>query len=63
MTVKQLKEKLNEYPDEMDVFMAERKTEFAYGLLNSVKQKKIGFSEEEDGEIEVMENVVILDEE
>lgn len=63
MTVKQLKEKLKHHPDNMDVFMAERKTEFAYGLLNSVKTKRIGFSEDPDGEIEATELCLILDEE
>jgi hypothetical protein len=32
MTVKQLKQELGKYPDNMDVFVAERKTEYKYGL-------------------------------
>lgn len=64
MTVKQLKEQLEKYPDEMDVFVAERKTEFNYGLVNSVSKELIrmvddDFSEEETPLIEV----VVLDEE
>lgn len=44
MTVKQLIEQLKQYPDNMDVFLAERKTdEFEFGLLNSVYDKEITF--------------------
>lgn len=69
MTVKQLKDKLSQYPDHMDVFIAERKTEFAYGLLNSVRCEEIIFTEnpefEDFGEDEVSatDTVIILDEE
>jgi len=34
MTVKQLIKELSNYPENMDVFVAERKTDFAYGLVN-----------------------------
>lgn len=63
MTVKQLKEELNKYPDNMDVYMAERKTEFSFGLVNSAFSKEIYFSEDEEGEPLAKETVVILDEE
>jgi hypothetical protein len=64
MTVKQLKEALAKFPDDMEVFMAERKTEFAYGLLNSVKSREINFKEEPyDEEVLARDTVVILDEE
>lgn len=73
MTVKQLKSALDKYPDNMNVFMAERKTEFTYGLLNSVSSQEISFTEDSDmsfndapelGEEELpLEMVVILDEE
>lgn len=63
MTVKQLKEELLKYPDNMDVFIAERKTEFTYGLLNSVIGKCICFSEDPDGDPMANDDVVILDEE
>jgi len=62
MTVKQLKEELSKYPDNMDVYVAERKTEFAYGLVNSVYEKVINFMEEPDGEVLSRDNVVVLDE-
>lgn len=63
MTVKELKTELEKYPDNMDVFMSERLTEFKYGLVNSCKMKTINFSEEPGGEIEARDEVVILDEE
>jgi hypothetical protein len=63
MTVKKLKEELAKYPDNMEVFLAERKTEFTYGLLNGVHSKEIAFMEDPDGEVLATDNVVILDEE
>lgn len=50
MTVKELKEKLENAPDNMDVFIAERTTEFGYGLLESAGVQEIPFMEDPDGE-------------
>lgn len=64
MTVKQLKEELAKYPDSMKVFVAERKTDFTYGLVNSAYVKKIAFVEDPgDDEPIATDNVLILDEE
>jgi len=63
MTVKKLIETLSQYPENMEVFMAERKTEFTYGLLNSVSKQEINFMEEPNGEVLSRDEVVILDEE
>jgi hypothetical protein len=63
MTIKQLKEKIANLPDNMDVFVSERKTEFAYGLVNSASVKQINFMEEPNGEILAEEDVLVLDEE
>lgn len=63
MTVKELKQRLEVYPDNMEVFIAERKTEFTYGLLNSVQSKEIAFMESPDDEVLATDTVVILDEE
>jgi hypothetical protein len=67
MTVKELKEALAKYPDTMDVFVAERKTEFAYGLVNSIRSEEIIFAENpdfsEDEEVLAKDTVVIIDEE
>ena len=63
MSVKELKEKLSKYPDSMLVFVAERKTEFAYGLVNSVTTRCINFSEDPDSDPMANDDVVVLDEE
>ena len=62
MTVKELKEELSKYPDNMDVFMAERTTDFAYGLVDEVSSKEISFMEEPDGKILSTDTVVIISE-
>ena len=62
MTVKQLKKELEKYPDNMEVVLAETKTEFAYGELNSVKKKKLGFREEPDSKDLASAMCVVLDE-
>lgn len=62
MTVKELKSELSKYPDNMDVFMDERYTDFTYGLLNSVCQKEIEFSEDPDSKPWATDTVVILSE-
>jgi hypothetical protein len=65
MTVGQLRKELNKYPDSMDVFIAERVTEFTYGLVNSVRKEKITFEENLDfrkGKL-AKETVIIIDEE
>jgi len=62
MNIKQLKEKIATLPDNMDVFVAERKTEFSYGFVNSAFVKKINFMEEPDGKVLAQNNVFILDE-
>lgn len=48
MNVKELKEELSKYPDDMQVFLAERQTEFSFGLLNRVGSQDISFGEDED---------------
>jgi hypothetical protein len=63
MNVRELKTELEKYPDNMDIYLAERKTEFAYGLANSIKERKINLSESPDSEILATENVLIIDEE
>ena len=49
MTVKEIKKELENQPDDMQVFLGPRLTEFAYGLANSVISKEIRFSEDPDG--------------
>ena len=63
MTKKELEEKLNEFPENTQVFMGKRVTEFGYGLVNSVYMKEIPLSEDEDGEELATEQVIVIDEE
>ena len=63
MIVKELKNFLNQFPDNMDVFVCGGKTDFEYGLLISVYVKEIEFKEDPSGETPAKDKVVILDEE
>ena len=63
MNVGELKKELEKYPDDMDVFVAERKTEFTYGLVNGAYAKEINFVEEPGGEVLCRDKVLIIDEE
>lgn len=63
MTVKELKQRLEKFPEHMEVFMDERSTEFRYGLLNSVSCREIDFVEEPGDEPLATDTVVILSEE
>lgn len=69
MTVKELKEKLNNLPDSMDVMIPRVDEESLYTLLESVTVKSIRFHECElqDGlcecELFAYDDCVILDEE
>ena len=51
MNIKELKEKIKNLPDTMDVFLDQRLTDFTYGLANSAEVKKIDFMEEPEGEV------------
>lgn len=66
MTVKELKEKIESLPDNMDVFIDERLTDFRYGLVNSAKVKEIEFTEDPypdpDNDIWAKEEVLVLSE-
>lgn len=65
MTKKQLLEAIKDLPDNMDVFMGERLTDFTYGLVNSVQVKEIEFKEDTDPDSPVLakDRVIVLTEE
>lgn len=66
MTIKELKEIIKHLPDNMDVFIAERVTEYTYGLVNSGLVKEIDFYDESDPDNEDLhakDDVFILTEE
>jgi hypothetical protein len=64
MTVKQLKEKIANLPDTMEVFVCGGKTEFTYGLLNSASVQRIRFHQiPEYEDCVAFQDVLVLDEE
>ena len=63
MTKSELIKKLEPYPGNMEVFLAERKTDFGFGLLDSVNSKEVPFMEEPGGKAMAKDTVIILDEE
>ncbi|GJN60452.1 hypothetical protein [Elizabethkingia anophelis] len=66
MTVKQLKEKIENLPDNMEVFMGERVTEYSYGLVNSAEVRNILFYDMDDPDnedIQAKDEVLVLTEE
>lgn len=60
MTVKQLKEALQKLPDNMDVYLAETTSEFAYSPAESCIVKRIPFQEEPGGKTEGDDTVCII---
>lgn len=64
MTKNQLLEAIKDLPDNMDVFMGERLTDFTYGLVNSVQVKEIEFKEDNDPDSRVLakDRVIVLTE-
>lgn len=66
MTVKELKEKLKDVPDTMEVFIGERVTEFNYGLVNSAGVKNVLFYDDGDPDnedVQAYDDVFVLTEE
>lgn len=62
MTVKELKNKLDGVPDNMQVFVGERMTDFKYGAVNTASVMEIEFMEEPFGEPLCTDNVFVLTE-
>lgn len=62
MTLGEFRKKTADFPDNLDLFIDERLTDFKYGLVNSVGKKKINFSEELDSKILAKDEVIVLSE-
>lgn len=62
MIIKELKDKIQNLPDLMEVYVDERMTNFRYGLVNSAQVREINFMEEPDGEALCKDNVFVLSE-
>lgn len=62
MQVKELKEKIKDLPDHMDVFLEYTSTEFDYSLANTAKVTKVHFREEPESEtLSSIESLIISD--
>lgn len=62
MNIGQLKRAIAALPDDMEVFIGERLTEEAYGLVNSVREQTITVGDEEDYEYREERRVFVLTE-
>lgn len=60
MNVMQLKAMLNEFPDDMMVFIPSTISEYDFGLVNSVKSKDIRFYEDGNDEVDPAEVECVL---
>jgi hypothetical protein len=64
MTLDQFREATKDMPGDMDLFIAERKTEFQYGLVNDVYRSFINFSEGNGSRYpSAKAEVIVIDEE
>lgn len=57
MTVKELKQKLENLPENLEVFIEQNNSEFQYSLSNSVSDMVIEFS---DGDLKAEDTVVVI---
>jgi len=63
MNLKEFRERTKNMPDNTDIYIGERLTEFKYGLVNSAAFKTISMTEEPDGSGEsAKDDVLILEE-
>lgn len=63
MNLREFRERTKNMPDNTEIFIAERLTDFKYGLVNSATFKTINMTEDEYGSGEsATEDVVILSE-
>jgi hypothetical protein len=62
MNIGKLKQAIANLPDDMEVFIGERLTEEAYGLVNSVREQTITVGDDEDAEIYEQMRVFVLTE-
>jgi hypothetical protein len=63
MNIKQLKEKIKDLPDHMDVVIQRENTEFPMSLAETGKVVKASFSEEPNGKVLAKDKVFIISDE
>jgi len=62
MTLGEFRKQTKDLPDNLEMFMDERLTEFKYGLVNTVQVKEINFMEEPNGEVLSTDKVLAISE-
>lgn len=62
MTLGEFRRKTADLPDNLDLYIGERLTDFKYGYVNTVEKKMITFSEEPDSKPLSKVEVIILSE-
>ena len=63
MNLKEFRERTKNMPDNTDIYIGERLTEFKYGFVNSATFKTINMTEEPNGSGEsATEDVLVLEE-
>ncbi len=63
MLIKELKEKIKDLPDNMDVFIKQENTEFGFSNVEKAEVITAGFSEEPGGKVLAKDKVFILTDE
>lgn len=63
MTIKQLKEIIKDLPNDMLVYVDERRTEYTYGYVNTAEVQQINIMDEHDNVTDEDVRVLILSEE
>lgn len=61
MTLGEFRKQTANYPDNIDLFIDERLTEFRYGLVNSIEKIKIKMYSEEDNLNTPMDALVLCE--
>ena len=63
MTIKQLKEIIKDLPDDLLVYVDERRTEYTYGYVNTAEVQQINIMDEHENVTDEDVRVLILSEE
>ena len=63
MTIKQLKEIIKDLPDDLLIYVDERRTEYTYGYVNTAEVQQINIMDEHDNVTDEDVRVLILSEE
>ena len=62
MNVAQLKEKLNDYPDNMEIAIRSTESEFSFAPINQLTEVDVDFKEDPHGKVLNTQKCLLLDE-